>query len=472
MARRSIPILAVTAHTRLHSTPRSDALAENAKPAPLFSSTTSSSAPPSFVQPQITPSLVLEFAARSSLLFSTVASIVFLYKYTPDCESEQLVAERSKALSDAQAEYTGDGSADVIPGQLSKSDQRQLVLRLSDSLAEAELSNYDNPSTKHRVAARSLRSLASSNGGCYVKIAQHLASLDYLLPREYTDTLKSLYNDTPTTPLAEAREVVRSALGEYPEDIFDTFDPVPIASASLAQVHVATKGGKRLAVKVQHPAVGRTAFGDIFILTKIVRFLERYVDGFTFGWLVDEIAPQLYLELDFENEAKNGAKAKLLLSREFSADAVCVPAVHSDLSSRRVLTMDFEPAFPSTDLASLDSVGLDRGEVARLVSTVFCHQVFQSGFVHCDPHPANLMVRRSEKTGGPQMVLVDHGLYKVSAFLFSFFFSSDVSSYFSNCSHLFSPFPSIRIQTKMLPLFPLLPLLLPLFAVSGRRVQA
>jgi aarF domain-containing kinase len=232
--------------------------------------------------------------------------------------------------------------------------------------------------------------------------------------------------------LAEVREIIREELDSYPEDLFDEFSAEPIASASLAQVHTAFLGGRKVAVKVQHPSVGRTAFGDIFVMTKIVRYLERFVEGFTFGWLVDEIAPQLFLELDFENESQNGRKAKKILEKEFG-DRVVVPGVVGELTKKKVLTMDWEGGLEATDIEGLEREGLDKGQVARLVSEVFCYQVrappyrpasssppllnfysqvFQEGFVHCDPHPANLMVRTNSRTGRPQLVLVDHGLYE------------------------------------------------------------
>ena len=267
----------------------------------------------------------------------------------------------------AQADYTGDGSVDVIPSQLTTTEKRQIVLNHSDSLAAAELANLSNPFSKHRIAARQLRDLATTNGGCYVKIGQHLANLDYIMPQEYIDELSHLFQNNPHTPLALAREVIRADLGAYPEDLFATFDETPIASASLAQVHVATDkvSGRKLAVKVQHPQVGRTAFGDIKILTKIVRALEHFFDDFTFGWLVDEIAPQLYLELDFSNELRNGVAAQKLLAAEFG-DRVVVPDVFPRLSDRRVLTMAFEEAFEATDAKALAQSNLDPHQVSRI----------------------------------------------------------------------------------------------------------
>ena len=147
------------------------------------------------------------------------------------------------------------------------------------------------PPSQHRWAAEKILRLCRENKGCYIKIGQHLANLDYLLPAEFTMTLQELYNESPVSPYSEICELVHEELGRSPDEAFASFDPTPIASASLAQVHTAVdkKTSKKIAVKVQHPSVALTARGDIYVLASVVKFLEQYFDEFTFGWLVDEI---------------------------------------------------------------------------------------------------------------------------------------------------------------------------------------
>jgi aarF domain-containing kinase len=216
-----------------------------------------------------------------------------------------------------------------------------------------------------------------------------LANLDYLIPTEYIDILSSLYDDTPQTAIDDVREVVRQDLGADPEELFASFDPTPLASASLAQVHVAyEKGtGRKLAVKVQHRGLRETSVGDLHNLVTVVRLAERFFPNFSYGWLADEIAPHLPKELDFANEGRNAERAARNLQQ--SGLPCVVPAVHWDYTSARVLTMDFEEGFKATDLAQLDAAGLRRRDVAHLISSVFAFQVFHlaDGWVHCDPHP-------------------------------------------------------------------------------------
>jgi aarF domain-containing kinase len=188
----------------------------------------------------------------------------------------------------------------------------------------------------------------------------------------------------------------------------------------LAQVHTATckQSGKKLAIKIQHRGLRETSKGDLFALTAVVRIAERLFDEFNLGWICDEIAPNLPKELDFTNEGKNAEAASAHLQKS-GLDCV-VPRVlwrtttgQQFLTSERVLTMEFEVGFPATDVERIDSIGICRRETAKLISSVFNAQIFENGLVHCDPHQSNVLLREHpRKKGKPQIVLVDHGLYK------------------------------------------------------------
>ncbi|GMI46993.1 hypothetical protein TrCOL_g11122 [Triparma columacea] len=363
------------------------------------------------------------FVSRTTSTIWTVGKIVTHYKFSKSSSIEDKIKNAEKNLSLCQEVYTGDGSGgkqnqdekERKNAVRIKEIQRNKVLEAADALAVLEDRHRSAPASlnKHRWAAEEILRLCRRNKGCYIKIGQHLANLDYLLPAEYTQTLQELYNDSPVSSYPEVRELVLEELGAYPEEIFDAFDPKPLASASLAQVHTAVdkKTKKRVAVKIQHPSVGLTAKGDIFVLTKVVRFLESYFEEFTFGWLVDEIAPQIFLELDFANEANNTRRAKKELEAEFPGK-VCVPEILAEYSTSRLMAMTFEEGFLATDVEKIERAGLKREDVSSLISSIFGFQVFTSGFVHCDPHPANLLVRPNPNTGAVQVVLLDHGLYK------------------------------------------------------------
>lgn len=213
---------------------------------------------------------------------------------------EHNVQNKLKKLQEAQRKY-----AEPVKDKegIEREDMRRVVHEAAEKLgqAEQELSEFTCmeaeavSSTVHARAAKRLRDLCRVNGGTYIKVGQHLANLDHLLPPDYINILQSLFSDCPTTSYDDVREVVREELGDYPEVIFELFEKEPIASASLAQVHVAReKGtGRKLAVKVQHRGLKETSRGDMLALETVVRLVDHFFDEFKWGWIVDEIAPNV-----------------------------------------------------------------------------------------------------------------------------------------------------------------------------------
>ncbi|KAK4798060.1 hypothetical protein SAY86_030386 [Trapa natans] len=279
---------------------------------------------------------------------------------------------------------------------------------------------------KHEVHLRSaykLQELCFKNGGIYIKLGQYLGQLEYLVPQEYVLVMReSMLNKCPVSSYQQVCEVFKKELGDEPDKIFSEFDPVPIASASLAQVHVArTHDGQKVAVKVQHTHMTDTAMTDHSTVNLIVNTLHRIFPTFDYRWLVDEMRESLPKELDFLEEAKNGEKC-IYNFRKLSphiAEAVYAPKVHWNLSTSKLLTMEYIDGAQINDITSIKKLGIQPSEVSKLVSHAFAEMMFKHGFVHCDPHAANLLVRpissRSFSLFGnrkPQLVLLDHGLYK------------------------------------------------------------
>eukprot|EP00658_Telonema_sp_P-2_P031870 TRINITY_DN23756_c0_g1_i1.p1 TRINITY_DN23756_c0_g1~~TRINITY_DN23756_c0_g1_i1.p1 ORF type:complete len:356 (+),score=81.14 TRINITY_DN23756_c0_g1_i1:2-1069(+) len=270
-----------------------------------------------------------------------------------------------------------------------------------------------------RNAMRLLR-LCRANAGVYVKLGQHLSQLDYILPREYTRTLSAMLADAPQSSFEDVVATIQEELGAHPDVLFTEFEPKPIASASLAQVHLARDRttGSKLAIKVQHRGLQETSRGDIDAVTLITHVAAWLFPESDFTWLADEIAPNLPRELDFEQEGRNCERCGRSFRRHGvgllgGIPDIVVPEICWAKTSKRVLSMSFEPGAPITDLAALEEYKLSRGAVASLLSKCFCKQVYLDGFVHCDPHPANVLVRpHPSDPRRPQLVLLDHGLYK------------------------------------------------------------
>jgi aarF domain-containing kinase len=360
---------------------------------------------------------------------------------TDDDDDDREYAARYAAFQRAQEQYTTNSHPELTPEERVwvKRDEKEIMQRAAERLAELETTTTTTAAHHHlsppeggvvqhqqqkrrrrrrqhiihQRAAQRLLELCQQNRGVYIKVGQHLANLDYLLPVEYITTLSVLFDDNPVTCYEDVCAVITEDLGCHPDELFASFDPVPIASASLAQVHVAyeKQTGRKLAVKVQHRGLKGTATDDVQNLVFAVQVAERFLSDFTFAWLAEEIAPNVPKELDFYNEGLNGERAARHLHDNTHLDCV-VPAIVWDKTSARVLTMEYEEGIKASDPARLKAAGLDPADLSNLVASVFASQIFDAGFVHCDPHEGNLLFRKNKVTGKAQLVLIDHGLYR------------------------------------------------------------
>ncbi|RWR88123.1 putative ATATH9 [Cinnamomum micranthum f. kanehirae] len=304
----------------------------------------------------------------------------------------------------------------------------------------------------HTRSARRLQELCFQNGGIYIKLGQHIGQLEYLVPQEYVQTMRaSMLNRCPVSSYDQVCEVLLKELGSMPHEIFIEFDRVPLASASLAQVHAArTQNGEKVAVKVQHTHLTDTAAADYATVNLIVNVLHWCFPSFDYrrvpqgrcapytffylhwiiklpsisnadGWLMKCAKVYQRQELDFLSEARNSEKCLDNFKRlsPHLADYVYAPKIHWNLSTSKLLTMEFIDAPEVTDVDAIRRLGIHPKEVAKLVSQTFAEMMFKHGFVHCDPHSANLLIRPmpSGKRNilgkrRPQLILLDHGLYK------------------------------------------------------------
>lgn len=286
-----------------------------------------------------------------------------------ELEALQTKMERKEAaLERAQMEYAnGKAYPDLSSEERRalKERQKREMHQAASQLAEiekqiTEMEGVSSKSQVHRKAANRLLDLCRQNGGVYIKVGQHLANLDYLIPQEYIDVLSSLFDDTPRSTFDDVCKVIEEDLGGSIDDLFDRFEEKPIASASLAQVHVAyhKKTGKKLAVKVQHRGLRETSAGDVLAVTKVVALVENWFEDFTFGWIADEIAPHLPKELDFTLEGRNAEKAALHVAK--TGLRCVIPKVVWNTTAPRVLTMEFEEGFKATDKTAIENSGLNK----------------------------------------------------------------------------------------------------------------
>mmetsp|Transcript_22379 Transcript_22379/g.37917 ORF Transcript_22379/g.37917 Transcript_22379/m.37917 type:complete len:581 (-) Transcript_22379:181-1923(-) len=279
---------------------------------------------------------------------------------------------------------------------------------LSEKCSQVESSFGES----HRRSALRLHELCEANGGVYVKLGQHISQLDYLFPKEFISVLRKLLNDTPQSSYESVRAVIKEELGYYPEELWTEFEETPIASASLAQVHVARDAqGKKYAVKVQHEALQVMAESDIAAVSFAVNVVSRVFKDFNYNWLARELEINLPQELNFEHEAANLNQCRVLLKDMIASGDLALPEVAK--TSKRVLVMSFEEGSYITDHEAMAELGVPLDNVASVISRTFCEQIFRHGFVHCDPHLANILVRtQPNNKKKAQIVLLDHGLYR------------------------------------------------------------
>lgn len=242
-------------------------------------------------------------------------------------------------------------------------------------------------------------------------MGQHVAALDYLLPPEYVQTMRVLHSQAPSTSLKDVYKVIREDLKQEVSEIFESIDPQPLGTASLAQVHKATlKDGTVLAVKVQHPYVQGNSRVDMTTMEYLVKIVSWVFPEFKFQWLVDESKKNIPQELDFAQEGKNAERIAELFEK---VEWLKVPKVRWDLTTSRVLVMEFLEGGQVNDLNYIQKNGINPYEISTKLGQLYSEMIFIHGFVHSDPHPGNILVKKNSN-GGCDIVLLDHGLYAVS----------------------------------------------------------
>ncbi len=246
-------------------------------------------------------------------------------------------------------------------------------------------------------------------GTTFIKAGQILSSRVDLLPPEYCQELKKLQDEAPTVPFEEIREIVEEELGVSLGDIFSEFDPHPLASASIAQVHraVLKKGGEKVAVKVQKPGVKEMVMADLEILSYLARFgehLHGMVESIAFSELVAEFRKGLLREIDFTFEAVNARKMR---DNFLDFEGVYIPRVFSELTTSRVMVMELIEGVPLSKMLKEGSLNAETGGMlAEIGAKAIFKMIFEDGFFHGDPHPGNLMFRKETR----ELVYLDFGM--------------------------------------------------------------
>ncbi len=242
--------------------------------------------------------------------------------------------------------------------------------------------------------------------GVYIKLGQILSVMGTFLPKEYTDELEGLQDDVPPASYKSIRSTFVRSFKKPPEEVFATFEEVPIASASLGQVHQATTAqGDRLAVKILYPNVETIIKIDLKVLGWALRIYRNFVPIASIERVHEQLGDMLARETDLINEADCVRR----MAKNFESDPdVLFPTVYPEWSSRTVMTMSFMDGVKITKHDALSKLQLDPMEVATKLTKVFYKQLFIDKFFHADPHPGNFFVQRGPN-GQPRIVVLDLG---------------------------------------------------------------
>ncbi|KAF7331011.1 ABC1 domain-containing protein [Mycena venus] len=288
----------------------------------------------------------------------------------------------------------------------------------------------------HERVANIMFNLFTSNGGLYIKIGQAIGANAAFLPKPMQVKFASLFDDAPQIPYSEVLSVFTSEFGRPPSGpggMFEYFDEHAVASASIAQVHKArmwpgpgeAEGkGQWVAVKVQKPAVAKQTEWDLGAYRIVMWLFEKVAFDLPVYFVVDFVSDHLRRELDFELEAENAQRTAAYVANDPRlSKTVYIPRVFPALTTKRIMTAEW---IDGVRLSDRDAILRLMGElpgasrplrggthaIMQPMVELFSAQMFLWGWVHCDPHPGNVLVRpHPAAPRTPQLVLLDHGLY-------------------------------------------------------------
>ncbi|HEY0333375.1 MAG TPA: ubiquinone biosynthesis regulatory protein kinase UbiB [Stenotrophomonas sp.] len=257
-----------------------------------------------------------------------------------------------------------------------------------------------------------LRLALQELGPIFVKFGQILSTRRDLVPADVADELTLLQDRVKPFDGQAARAIVEKALGRPVEVAFASFDTVPLASASIAQVHAATlDDGRQVVVKVLRPDIEKQIDADIALLRSLAALVERThprADKIRPREVVAEIESTLAAELDLQRE---GANASVLRRFWMDSDDLYVPEVIWSHTGERALTLERVYGIPSDDIAALDAAGIDRKALAAKGVRVFYTQVFRDNFFHADAHAGNIWVDNDPaRRLNPRFIALDFGI--------------------------------------------------------------
>ena len=242
-----------------------------------------------------------------------------------------------------------------------------------------------------RYRAKQLTNLLVELGPAFVKAGQALSTRPDIIPVVLLEELSQLQDQLPGFNGDKAMELIEEDLNKNIKEIFLEIDKEPISAASLGQVHKAIlKDGDVVAVKVQRPGLREQITLDLYIVRNIANWLKNNIGLIRSDLvaLIDELGKRVFEEMDYINEAENAEKFR---DMHKTNEKIAVPKIYNDLTSRRVLTMEWIEGTKLTNLDDVKKLGIDPDEMIEIGVQCSLEQLLEHGFFHADPHPGNLL---------------------------------------------------------------------------------
>lgn len=238
-----------------------------------------------------------------------------------------------------------------------------------------------------------VRMVLEELGPTFVKFGQLLSTRSDIIPPEYLAELRKLQDQVPPFSFTEVKNTIESELGNSLSELYRSFEEVPLASASIGQVHSAVlKSGEKVAVKVQRPHIREIIKQDLNILKELATFVDKHTHIgrlYNFRDIVEQFSFNINMELNYYREGWNAEQIKNNFRKD---DTVYIFDIYWDFTTQKVLTMGFVDGIKLNDRVALKESGFSFTKIAEKLSNSYFKQILLDGFFHADPHPGNIGV--------------------------------------------------------------------------------
>lgn len=263
---------------------------------------------------------------------------------------------------------------------------------------------------KHLTEGQRLRTALEKLGPIFIKLGQTLSTRPDMVPVEIAKALEKLQDDVEPITWQEAKAVIDDQLNGKADEVFESIDETPLASASIAQVHAATLQNRDdVVIKILRPGIAKKIIRDVALMKKLAAFADRFLSpGVQIDHveIVEEFEKTIYDELDLQREAAN---ASVLRKHFTDSKDLYIPKIYWDYCKTKVMVQERIHGIPIRDFDALKAAGINFPVLAEKGLNIFYTQVFRDNFFHADMHPGNIFIN-PDTPEDPQIILLDFGI--------------------------------------------------------------